>query len=189
MYLGPQTGTHEFRRFNSTTGITFPTRCWFALGPYEDADLPADAYNTNATTFLPTSKMITATTGGNFTLQAQKGKGPPRTYLMRPIVWTNLSTVWKASILGGIYAVLVGCIILIVLQAVRKSRALENPMNPENQGLFTAERDGTVSYKPGAVRPPDAGMARSFQPREQVEGGESSSQLPLLSGSGQRRLS
>ncbi|EXJ56907.1 hypothetical protein A1O7_07251 [Cladophialophora yegresii CBS 114405] len=181
--LGAGNGSHKFENLNVALNgsVTYPTRCWVALGPYEADDLPGDPYLTST----GSEAMTAVITGGNFTL-AMKRRKPVITREIRPPVWTGLSAGMQLGIIAGLSLILLGSLVATVMIAVRKGRLLEDPMNPAYQGLFVAERNVGVSYRALDGRAPDADWARNAQAKELLEAGGSSS-YPLLGGSSGRR--
>jgi hypothetical protein len=131
--------------------------------------------------------MTTVITGGNFTL-VKNMSVPKRTRLLRPLVWTGLNGAVQLSIIAGLSAILLGSLAATVLIAIKKGRALEDPLNPAYSGLFVAERDGTVSYRVPDGRASDAGgwPRGGSHAKELLDAGGSSSH-PLLGGGSRDR--
>ncbi|ETI26066.1 hypothetical protein G647_02843 [Cladophialophora carrionii CBS 160.54] len=181
--LGAGNGSHKFENLGVALNgsITYPTRCWFALGPYKAGDLLDDPYPTSTAL----GAMTTVITGGNFTL-VRNMRQPVRTRQIRPPVWTGLSGGMQLGIIAGLSLILLGSLVATIMIAVRKGRSLEDPMNPAYQRLFVAERHGGVSYRALDDQAPDAGWARTAQAKELLEVGGSSSH-PLLGSSSGRR--
>ncbi|KIW65437.1 hypothetical protein PV04_07698 [Phialophora macrospora] len=178
-------GTYKFQNLDVALNgsITYPTHCWFALGPFEAEDL----LDSPDSTIAASGAMTTVITGGNFTLVRNK-RLPERTRALRSPVWTGLSGGVQLGIIAGLSLILLGSLGATILISVKYGRSLEDPLNPAYQGLFVAERDGSVSYRAPVPdsRASDAGWARASQAKELLEVGGSSSH-PLLGGSGERR--
>ena len=158
----------------------YPTRCWFVLGPYEAQDLYSDA-TASTDDSGPLTMVIKA---GNFTMVSNTAI-PPKTHAQL-VVWINLSSGEQAGIVVGVAGTLLALLGGIILVARRRSRWLEDPLNPSYRGLFVAEPDGTVTYRPWERFQIDAAWHRPTHSKtEMVLAGPSSN--PLLHELEERR--
>jgi hypothetical protein len=181
MSSGPSRGRFQFQDIG-TAGeqtITYPTSCWISLGPYLDVDLPEGATqpgdgNENMTPVVRT---------GNFTLVSHTAKAVETHAYQPPDMWERLSPLEQTAIVGGVYVVLAGCLVAVIVVARRRGRWLEDPMNPAYQGLFVAGKDNKLLYKPNLPGgEPGLLWMRNIQLRKGSRRDASISQQRLLGG-------
>ena len=151
------------------------------MGPYNAADLPESVSATTTSSEV----MTTVITAGNFTMISNTAE-PPRTYTSQRLkVWTSLKQGEQAGILVGVYLVVLGLLVGVALAGRRRSRWLEDPLNPAYHGQVVVGPDGRICFKPNASQGPNPCGIRSFHVRKQSDLGSSSTH-PLLNGAGDR---